>query len=128
MRTRTSVVTLNIKLETLTRQEGDQWLAWCPPIDVMSQGSTEEAALAALKEAIELWFESCLDRGVLDEALKEAGFTSGTRAQIASTGGVVLVEEQPMWRGKSRRAGSEYIEVMIPAYIAAHTAGSRATR
>ena len=69
-----SVVTLSIRLEAATRQEGKVWLAWCPPLDVTTQADTKQRALASLKQAVELWFESCIARNVLEEALLEAGF------------------------------------------------------
>ena len=69
-----SVVALSIKLEAATRQEGNVWLAWCLPLDVMSQAETKQRALASLKQAVELWFESCIARNVLEQALLEAGF------------------------------------------------------
>jgi len=38
-------------------QEGDWFVAQSVEIDVASQGSTEEEALANLREALELYFE-----------------------------------------------------------------------
>lgn len=112
-----SVIKLSIKLEVCIWQDGDQWLAWCPPIDVTSQDFTKSEALASLKEAVELWFESCLDRGVLHEALTECGFQTG-----------VLDEEHPARREQVQSVTEhDYIEVMIPAYIASLSAESRAT-
>jgi predicted RNase H-like HicB family nuclease len=69
-----SVVTLSVKLEATTKREGDRWVAHCVPLDVYSQADTKAKSLASLTEAVELWFESCLDRDVLSEALAEVGF------------------------------------------------------
>ncbi len=38
-------------------REGDWYVAWCPELDVASQGRTVEAALANLREAVELFLE-----------------------------------------------------------------------
>ncbi|HEY8324848.1 MAG: type II toxin-antitoxin system HicB family antitoxin [Ktedonobacterales bacterium] len=38
-------------------REGAWYVAQCLEVDVASQGETEEAALANLKEALELYFE-----------------------------------------------------------------------
>jgi predicted RNase H-like HicB family nuclease len=38
--------------------EGDWYVSQCLEVDVASQGETEEEALANLKEALELYFES----------------------------------------------------------------------
>ena len=40
----------------------------------MTQAETEQRAIDSLREAVELWFESCISRNVLDDALIEAGF------------------------------------------------------
>lgn len=56
------------------RRDGRQWVVWCPAIDVMTQARTKKEALEALREAVELWFESCIERGVLDAALDEVGW------------------------------------------------------
>ena len=39
-------------------REGDWYVSQCLEIDVASQGETEEEALANLKEALELYFET----------------------------------------------------------------------
>jgi predicted RNase H-like HicB family nuclease len=39
-------------------REGDWYVSQCLDIDVASQGETEEEALANLKEALELYFET----------------------------------------------------------------------
>jgi predicted RNase H-like HicB family nuclease len=39
-------------------KEGDWYVAQCREVDVASQGETEEEALANLREALELHFES----------------------------------------------------------------------
>jgi len=38
-------------------REEDLYIAWCPDLDVASQGKSVEEALDNLKEAIELYFE-----------------------------------------------------------------------
>lgn len=38
-------------------REGDTYVAWCPDLDIASQGKSVEEALNGLKEAIELYFE-----------------------------------------------------------------------
>jgi len=70
-----SVVTLCVKLEATTKQDGERWIARCVALDVASQGDSKQAAISSLEEAVQLWFESCLERDVLSEALAEAGFT-----------------------------------------------------
>jgi predicted RNase H-like HicB family nuclease len=59
---------------TLKRQ-GEWYIAHCPPLDLTTQGRTPAEARRNLAEAAELFLISCLERGTLDQALRELGFT-----------------------------------------------------
>jgi predicted RNase H-like HicB family nuclease len=68
-------ITLEVALEAYVRRERPAaWVSVCPQIGVASQGATNARAKVALQEAVELWFESCIERGVLEQALREANF------------------------------------------------------
>ena len=62
------------QLVILTRKTDEVWVALCLTLDVMTQASTENKALRSLQEAVHLWLKSCINRGVLEEALKEEDF------------------------------------------------------
>ena len=69
-------ISLEVNLQAYVRQEtARRWIATCPLIDVVSQGRTSAEAKECLQEAVELWFESYIERGVLDQALREARAT-----------------------------------------------------
>jgi predicted RNase H-like HicB family nuclease len=68
-------ITLDIKLQAFVRRDSEErWIAVCPSIDVASQGSGVGDAIRCLHEAVQLWFESCIERGTLERALQESGF------------------------------------------------------
>jgi len=46
-----------MQLFAVLRKEEKFYVSWCPELDVASQGRTVEAALANLKEAVELYLE-----------------------------------------------------------------------
>jgi len=46
----------------------------CPPLDLSTQGETFEVARKNVIEASQLFLTSCLERGTLDQALRELGF------------------------------------------------------
>jgi predicted RNase H-like HicB family nuclease len=115
---RNSVVNLSVRLEAAFRQEGDSWLAWCPPLDVMTQAESKKAALESLKEAVELWFESCIERGVLEEALAEVGFQPVKPGEKIPDDANVVEAQEPR-RDMNNFSAAESFEVTIPAYIAA---------
>ena len=58
----------------VTKREGDWYFAHCPPLDITTQGRTLTEAKKNLIEASELFLVSCLERGTLDQALRELGF------------------------------------------------------
>ncbi len=127
----TSEVSYNVKLEALVRQEEGQWIAWSPSLDVMAQADSKARALKSLRGAVELWFESCIERGVLEEALVESGFWKAKPGGSNSDErGVDIVRVRASRTAPAANGGmSELIEVSIPAYIAAHrieAAGSAA--
>lgn len=107
-----------MRLEAAFRQDGESWIAWCPPLDVLTQAESKPAALAALKEAVELWFESCIERGVLEEALSEVGFKPVKPGEHIpeDASSVEFSKRSPV---SDAFTLSESFEVTIPAYIAA---------
>jgi predicted RNase H-like HicB family nuclease len=59
----------------MLKREGDWYVAHCPPLDITTQGRTKTEARRNLTEAAQLFIISCLERGTLDQALRELGFT-----------------------------------------------------
>lgn len=62
-----------IHLKIWTREDDGCVIAWCPTLDVMTQGPNFDTAVANLQEAVNLFVESCQRRGVLDKILEDAG-------------------------------------------------------
>ena len=54
--------------------EGGYYISSCPPLDVFSQGVTEQEAFDNLGEALGLFLEGCYEMGTLVTVLKECGF------------------------------------------------------
>ncbi len=128
------IASYGVKLDAWFRRDGGEWLAWCPGIDVMTQAGTKKEVLEFLREAVQLWFESCLERNVLGAALKEAGFEEIPADEELLEGSNVikvhgLVPEIPAAEFRfslARRKGGCFIEGVIPASLAAHQLGSSA--
>ena len=128
------IVSYSVKLDAWLRRDGREWLAWCPSIDVMTQARTKKKVLESLREAVELWFESCIERNVLDAALKEAGFEEIPADEELLEGSNVinvqrLAPEMPAPEFRfslDHHKGSSFIEGVIPACLAAHQLGNSA--
>jgi predicted RNase H-like HicB family nuclease len=67
-------VQANFMLYGVIKREGDWYIARCPPLDIASQDKTVAEAKKNLMEASELFLTSCLERGTLEQALRESGF------------------------------------------------------
>jgi len=66
---------LNIEMtvQIKVKKEGVYFIASCPVLDVHSQGRMKKTAVENLVEALQLFMETCFERGTLDEVLKDAG-------------------------------------------------------
>ena len=49
---------MNKQLTAIFEREGDGYVAFCPEVDVASQGASVHEASANLREAVELFFET----------------------------------------------------------------------
>jgi len=68
-------ITLDVELRAFVRRDTEErWIAVCPSIGVASQGTDASDARRCLDEAVQLWFESCIERGTLERALQESNF------------------------------------------------------
>ena len=70
----TNSIQFHVKVPFDVEREGDLFVSSCPPLDVYSQGKTEEEAIANLAEAISLFIETCQNMGTLDDVLRDCGF------------------------------------------------------
>jgi hypothetical protein len=93
----------------------------------MTQAENKEAAFRSLKEAVELWFESCVERGVLEEALAEVGFHPIKPGESVPENASVVELDRASQAVRDHFTTTEDFEVTIPAYIAAKQLEPRAT-
>lgn len=71
-----------VKFLALAIPEAGSYSAWCPDLDIASQGDIVEEALANLKEAMELHIE-CLTPGEFKEILTRRGNRLVTTLELA---------------------------------------------
>ena len=120
----------SVKLKARIKQDGADWIACCPSLEVCTQARTKRRALEYLCVAVELWFESCIERGVLAGALQELGFTKLGKGQLAPADGDIVSScnrdvfqpkdpAQDLVFSPSGGCDGDYIQGVVPAYIAA---------
>ena len=62
-----------ITLRANFHRERDQWIGWCPDLDVTTQGDTRREAEENLREAASLFVATCQEMGSLEDVSREAG-------------------------------------------------------
>lgn len=102
---------------TIKRDGRERWVAGCPALDLFSQGRTEKDAKHFLVKAIEIWVEDCLERGTLDEALREVGFDKvHSEALRPGDEHITVIPEVASEEATTRTFP---VQLSIPAYQAA---------
>lgn len=59
-------------------RENEAWVAYCIELDISSCGESSEEAGRNLHEAVQLFFETCIEQGTLEAALSELGWVCRT--------------------------------------------------
>ena len=62
-------------LEIMMFHEGDNFVAFCPALNLATQGKTFEEADKAFDELIQIFMEEVIEMGTLDKVLEESGWT-----------------------------------------------------
>jgi|ERR1700688_266707 len=68
------LIQAQFQLFGVLKQENGWHIAHCPPLDITTQGRTEDEAKKNLIEASELFVISCFERGTFEQALRELGW------------------------------------------------------
>jgi len=77
---------LIFRLPIAIKKDQVGYVSHCPPLDVWSQGNTKAEARKNIREAVSLFVVSCIERGTLDEVMKECGFQPIRQAQTKKSG------------------------------------------
>ena len=64
------------------RDGRSRFVSWCPALDIYSQGPTQDKALKNIREAVQLFVLDCLERGTLEQVLRECGFRPQLNAEL----------------------------------------------
>jgi predicted RNase H-like HicB family nuclease len=99
-------VEFNIKLPLYFKERSKWIVACCPPLDLFSQGETIEKARDNIVEALTAFLLSCFERGVLEQVLKECGFSPCYEGMEQSS--------IPVKKSEKHRIPVEYVDVPLP--------------
>lgn len=65
---------MNLDMTVHVWQEGKQYVAHAMPLDVMSSGPSPAAARRAVDEAVQVFLQTAIDLGTLEDVLEESGY------------------------------------------------------
>ena len=113
-------VHFSLQVVVSIREEKGVYYVGSEAFDIYSQGDTEDEARENIIEAIQLFIESCYERGVLSEALKELGFElDREHASIDNQQAFSVLQD-------SEDPGSVMIDVPLPLLVADHVRQTQA--
>jgi predicted RNase H-like HicB family nuclease len=81
------ILKAQFQLFGILKQENGWFVAHCPPLDITTQGRTENEARKNLIEASELFVISCFERGTFEQALRELGWRVVAGRAVPHAGG-----------------------------------------
>jgi predicted RNase H-like HicB family nuclease len=73
-------ITASVRGATRKDEQTGIYVAFCPTLQIYSQGIDESRARAALESAVKLFLGTCLKHGSIDRALRERGFSEVAEA------------------------------------------------
>jgi predicted RNase H-like HicB family nuclease len=111
-------IEIKMLVSAFLKRSGRNWVATAPRFGVVTQGNSRVDAERSLREALELWVESCVERGTLEGALREVGFRPVPAGSGAASADRVQVKVSRVPASEVIGSESE-IEISIPAYQAA---------
>lgn len=82
---KTSSIQFHVTVPVSVEREEDVFVSCCAPLDVYSQGDTEQEALDNLIEALQLFLETSMEMGTLPQILAECGFKPTKNRQKLQT-------------------------------------------
>lgn len=82
------IVKAEFQLFGVLKRQAGWFIAHCPPLDITTQGRTEDEAKKNLVDASELFVVSCFERGTFEQALRELGWqvVAGVPVQQGQSG------------------------------------------
>lgn len=105
------VIHFRMKIPAEVKREGNWFVSRSPHLDVYSQGQTPDEALKNLVEALQLFMESCFERGVLEQVLKDCGFRPAHDVHVNT---------------RHHREQDQYVDVDVPFSLVANAAANHA--
>ena len=102
-------VLFQVRLPIAITQDGRWHVASSQDLDVHSQGLTVDEAKKNLMEAVQLFIESCYERGVLDNVLQALGF-----------------QPEHGYLGEGQGENGHMLDVSLPLTLARHSVQNHA--
>ena len=79
------IKTAQVQVEFFVIKEGDIFAAYCPSLNLATQGDTYDEACKAFQEALEIFIEEVVKSGTLDAVLQEHGWRKIDKKWVVPT-------------------------------------------
>ena len=96
-------------------EDASVFVSYCPALNIFSQGESEDEARRAIGSAVGLFLDACYERGQLDRALREAGFSKSSRTGVVPVKSLGLDQE---WIAVQERY-DEVFDFDVPLHLIA---------
>ena len=96
-------------------KDANVFVSYCPALNIFSQGKSDDQAQQALGSAVGLFLHSCYERGQLDQALRDAGFSKSSRTGIVP---VKSLDQNQEWIAIEKRY-DEVFNFDVPLHLIA---------
>lgn len=70
---------LKLNVDIYVFKEHRYYVSYCPSLDISTSGTSKEDALANFRERLEIYVETCLEKGTLWDDLKKHGWAVNKR-------------------------------------------------
>jgi hypothetical protein len=77
-------ITTRVRGATRKDEQTGLFIGYCPTLQLYSQGTDESRARAALESAVKLFLGTCIKHGMIDQALKQRGFSEVSESETMS--------------------------------------------
>ena len=72
---------VNVSLPVQIIKEGNVYVAYCPVLEIATQGDTYEQAHEMFQELVKVFFDDLIERGTLEKVLLDLGWQKASQGR-----------------------------------------------
>jgi hypothetical protein len=105
---------VEVLLPVVIFQEGDQFVSYCPALELSSYGDSEQDAKEAFDEAVDIFIEETMRKGTLEKFLLKKGWLLRLKPQpLYEPPSLTLIESKKIVTRKNADVYNERINIPV---------------